>query len=270
VKELRKRLIVTTSWDDNSYENAALAKLLDKYGVRGTFYICSNKDKNRNNLKQKRIRDMVMEIAKSNHEIGSQTVNHEDLTKCKEPEREVRNSKFELERLTGTKVISFAYPFGAYRKRNDRTFQGKIENLIEKTGYECARSCEYVGTTGPGNPYEFGISVAAVNRWSLKQIRGEVLDVARSKYNSRIGLVWVFIYLGTFFDWELRAKLLFCLATKTGEVWHLMGHPWEIGAHGEWKKLARVLKYISRKKGVYYLTNGEAIRRLSTGTHTPH
>jgi len=236
-----KRIVVTTSWDDNSYENPKVAKLLDEFGMIGTFYINSCTDNFGRNLNQKHIEKMVLELANSNHEIGSHTMSHAILTKCKNPREEIEESKHQLEKLTRREVICFCYPNGAY---ND-----DIKDLVEDAGYVCARTCEYAGTGLPKDPYEWGITLHASN--------GSPLTTFKIWRRSRISLK-------SLIDWEVRGKLLFDLILDKGGIWHLWGHAWEIELHKDWDKLARILRYVSGRKEVLYVENGKIFRNRLT------
>lgn len=217
-----------------------MIRLLDRFGLVGTFYINSKTDNVGRTLIQKRIREMVFEVANSGHEVGSHTVNHVILTKCKDPREEIERSKFELENLTGRKVTSFCYPNGAY--------DDGIKNIVRETGYLSARTCKYMGTGLPKDPYEFGITLHASNgspRTTLK-----ILLQSGIPFRS----LW---------DWEIRAKLLFDLVLEKGGIWHLWGHSWEIELHKDWGKLTRVLQYVSDREEVLYLANGKIFNDLS-------
>jgi peptidoglycan/xylan/chitin deacetylase (PgdA/CDA1 family) len=232
-----KRIVVTTSWDDNSYENQKVAKLLDEFGMIGTFYVNSYTDNFGRNLNQKHIKEMVLELANSNHEIGSHTVSHAILTKCENPREEIEESKHQLEKLTQREVICFCYPNGAY---NDG-----IKELVKDAGYMCARTCEYGGGGLPKDPYEWGITLHASNgspRTTFKIWRQSGIPFK------------------SLMDWEVRAKLLFDLILNKGGIWHLWGHAWEIELHKDWEKLTRILRYVSGRKEVLYVENGKIFR----------
>jgi len=207
------------------------------FRVRGTFYINSNADDMGRNLNQKQIKEMVLEVGNSNHEVGSHTANHVVLTKCGNIHEEIEKSKHELEKLTERDVISFCYPYGVY---NDN-----IKELVKEAGYLCARIGEYTGTSLPKDPYEWGITLHASNRSPRT-----TLKIWRQSKISLKSLV----------DWEIRAKLLFDLVLEKGGIWHLWGHSWEIELHKDWDKLARVLQYVSNREGILYLENGKIFK----------
>src|SRR4030042_185491 len=107
----KKRLIVTTSWDDGTITDIRLAGLLEKYGIRGTFYIAESWPPNP--LSKKDI--IALDIR---FEIGAHSMTQPDLTKISQAEarREIEDSKTYLEDLLGHKVSMFCYPRGKYNE----------------------------------------------------------------------------------------------------------------------------------------------------------
>jgi len=228
------KLIVTTSWDDGSILDLKLAELLRKYNLKGTFYI--PKAYLREALPEKEIAEIDREF-----EIGAHTLSHVDLTTTS-PEKvreEVAGSKEYLENLLGHSISMFCYPMGRYSK--------DIKRVIHNAGFIAARTCDYKGFDLPEDPYEWGITLHASN--------GSPLKILRTWLKSGISAK-------SLFDWEIRVKLLFNLALKEGGIFHLWGHSWEIEEHYEWPKLERVLEYISGRKDVHYLNNGEIFERI--------
>lgn len=245
VEDLSKKIIVTTSWDDVSYENLKMIRLLDEFKVFGTFYINLKTDNTDRNLSQAQVKEIVIEVTDSGHEVGSHTVSHATLTKCKNPREEIERSKYELEKLTGEKLVSFCYPNGAYDDR--------IKSIVRETGYLCARTCGYKGIGFPEDPYEWGITLHASN--------GSPLTTFKIWRES--GISWK-----SLLDWEIRAKFLFDLVLEKGGLWHLWGHSWEIESNKDWSKLARVLQYVANKEGVLYWPNGKIFEDLLLNEET--
>lgn len=81
--------------------------------------------------------DEVRELQKAGIEFGSHTVNHPELVSLAwgEVEKEVRDSKAEIEQQLGIRVTSFAYPYAFPRAR--RFFVSRLGRLLRETGYEC-------------------------------------------------------------------------------------------------------------------------------------
>ena len=95
---MKKQIIVTTSWDDGHKLDLKLAKLLKKYGIRGTFYISP---KNREFREEDLLSDEEIIKLDRDFEIGAHTMTHPRLTKISEREafNEIIDSKKYLENL---------------------------------------------------------------------------------------------------------------------------------------------------------------------------
>jgi peptidoglycan/xylan/chitin deacetylase (PgdA/CDA1 family) len=78
----------------------------------------------------------VRELHKAGMEFGSHTVNHPKLVELSwaEIERELRESKAELERQLGEAVTTFAYPYAFPEHR--REFVDRFKEVLKSSGYE--------------------------------------------------------------------------------------------------------------------------------------
>src|SRR3989338_2072761 len=105
------KFIITTSWDDGDALDVKLAQLLDRYNVKGTFYITRKYRETR--LSENDIRDLS-----SRHEIGAHTLTHPNLRALSREAKkgEIQGSKEWLEQIIGKNVEMFCYPFGFYDK----------------------------------------------------------------------------------------------------------------------------------------------------------
>ena len=227
-------LIVTTSWDDGSKFDLRVAELMGQYGIKGTFYIPKSY------LNNSLLREEVIALDKK-FEIGSHTLNHVDLTRVSlsEAKKEIKCSKDYLEDILGHSIYMFCYPKGRYNR--------DIKKIVRDAKFIAARTTNPGDFAPPGDPYEWQITLDASN------------GSPRLSFN-----IWRHsrIAVGSLFDWELRAKLLFDLALKNGGVYHLWGHPAGYEERHQWAKLECTLDYISKKEGVRYLTNGEIFRSV--------
>jgi len=116
--------------------------LLKKYNMRATVYLIYSFLDKPNYLSK----NDVQEILSSNLvEIGSHTMTHQNLTKTKEAQKEIEVSKKEIESLTSTPVVSFAYPFGAHDK--------KSEDFVKGAGYTNSVTVQEELVTAQSNPF---------------------------------------------------------------------------------------------------------------------
>jgi peptidoglycan/xylan/chitin deacetylase (PgdA/CDA1 family) len=101
---------------------------MKKYGVSGTFFIISNKVDSSEYMNQDQLKGLIL----AGNEIGSHSVSHPSLEKYNGQalEKELTKSKEDLEKITGSKIISFCYPAGKY---NDDTVKA-----VKDAGYKYA------------------------------------------------------------------------------------------------------------------------------------
>lgn len=132
-------------WLDN------VCPVLKKLGMSATFFVSSGlvglseegeRDFSRNKLKSDRQSTGILtaqelrKIAAEGFAIGGHTYNHVNLAELdniNELRSEIKKDKDELERLTGTKVEYFAYPFGFYRNVHIDLMQ-----VLQEFGYRGA------------------------------------------------------------------------------------------------------------------------------------
>ena len=89
----------------------------------------------------------IKELADNNIEIGSHTLSHPDLSKLTDAKAatEINQSKDDIEKITGKKIISFCYPSGEF---NDGTVK-----LVKEAGYSFATTTK-IGIGEFKNPLE--------------------------------------------------------------------------------------------------------------------
>ncbi len=125
-KNFPEKAVILT-FDDgyiSHYENAY--KLLDQYGMKGVFYIISDKPDNDPNYARW---EQILEMSKNGQEIASHTVSHPNLVGLSEEniKYELQKSKEIIEAKIGKPVISLCYPAGKY---DDRVVEIAKENYL--------------------------------------------------------------------------------------------------------------------------------------------
>ncbi len=236
---------ITTSWDDGSRLDLRLADLLDRYGVKGTFYVARNYMADR--MSEPEIRELGQR-----HEIGSHTVNHPVLTEIDPTtlHNELADSRAWLESVLGTQVTSFCYPRGKYN--------AEVRNCVEQVGYEMARTVErYTFDQGTDplavpttiNVYPFPLRPSAYLRPRFDPIK-EIFP-----HLPRLGLP-----LTALKRWSTLAIALLDRAASLGGVFHLWGHSHELDRYGMWEELETVLKATTRYPQAHHITNTGLVR----------
>lgn len=241
-------LNVTTSWDDGDVLDMKLAALLDKYDIRGTFYI--NKKYRKEHLSETEIKTLSVV-----HEIGAHTLTHPDLSSIalEEKIKETGDSKKWLEELLGKEVPMFCYPFGRYDQESVAAvrhagFRGARTTLLGSI--QNPQDVFVMPTTFQVYPMPFRKTGANTYWWS------KLLE----PYSERSGALRALgVSLPAFRSFEALACATFDIALERGEVFHLWGHSWEIEKYDMWDSLERVLRYISKRPDCTYVTNGELL-----------
>ncbi len=234
----KPRLIVTTSWDDNSGLNLKLASLLSKYEIPGTFYICATNDDQGRTLEE----SGYEEISRMGFEIGSHGSTHCDLRRARNLPYELSTSKAKLGSLLGREITCFCYPKNLYDNR--------VSNAVKRAGYSYARSAHCSIPSVPTDPFRCPVTLHASNRSPLQA--GKLILMLRSHPLDIL-------------DWRRRALSAFYRMLKSGGIWHLYGHSWEIERHGYWSSLREVLSEISHRKDALYMSNSNAWRSYIMG-----
>ncbi len=229
--------VITTSWDDGHPLDLRLAELLSKYGLPGTFYAPLRSQ--RETMSAAQIRELS-----GSFEIGGHTVSHVDLNSVplQTGKDEIAGCKQELEAITGRACESFCFPLGHYR----------AEHLAEvkRCGFTLARTVELMSfdfprkaagiAVVPTTVQAYASGQGAVMRNGLKRLNaGNLLRALRCRRD----------------DWSMTADRLLDEFWKTGGVFHLWGHSWEIEESGDWQRLESVFSRISEFRSQAVLLN---------------
>lgn len=230
-----KPVIVTTSWDDGHKLDIKLAALLRRYGIKATFYICPE-DREfpaADLLSPEEVRELAVDF-----EIGAHTLTHPHLDRLDETaaRREICDSKDRLERILGTPLSSFCYPYGDYNEETKR--------LVREAGFKSARSVRRF-VTRSGDPLAAGTSVD-----TFDHRRDGMMSVLRLSGNRPWRVPWLR-------RWDNLAKIMFVQARDRRGVFHLWGHSHEIEAHNDWQRLEAFLAWLKEQENVTFVCNGD-------------
>ena len=232
---MKPKVIVTTSWDDGHILDLKLAKLLVRHNLAATFYVSpeDREFKPSDRLTSEQVRKLSTQF-----EIGAHTLTHPRLPKIDDAAatREIANSKTTLESMIGQKVTTFCYPGGAYNQTHVR--------MAQDAGYTYARTVDRFSYQVGDNRLAAPTTVHAYRHWS---------DLPRIAAIAGYNPVKTLRYL---LNWDLLAIAMFDRVSKTGGVFHLWGHSWEIDANNDWSRLEHVMRHVSGRQNVSYLVNG--------------
>ncbi len=245
-------IYVTTSWDDGHVLDLKVAELLEKYKLRGTFYISRNHPQKKSNLA-----DSEIAAFSKRQEIGAHTINHPDLLKIPlaEAEQEIRESKKWLENILNAKIEMFCYPFGSYNE--------KITELVRQAGFKGARTTREFSIGAPDNFYEMDATLHVYPFPFRKTDAGHYYwgRLLQPYLQNREGIRKLHIPLFRLRNWESLSRAIFDIAIKNGTIFHLLGHSWEVEKYQMWRELENFFAYISGRENCLYLTNGEIMNK---------
>lgn len=241
------KIFITTSWDDGDVLDIKLASLLDKYGVKGTFYIAPNQ--------KNRLSDDEIAAISRRHEIGAHTMDHPLLTKVSREaaEKQIADSKDYLEKITGKKVEMFAYPAGDYN--------ASVIDIVKSCGFIGARTVRDWSWGLPKNAFETPTSLHIYPnplRPGATSIRARLAPL----FHNFPKIIRYRLRPMAIFSWRNLALAMFNKTCADGNVFHLWGHSWEIEKYGMWNDLENFLKYISHRENCVYLTNGNLLSKI--------
>jgi peptidoglycan-N-acetylglucosamine deacetylase len=111
-----RAVALTTDWDDGTEHDRRLIAVLNRYGLKGSFNLCSGKlglNAQQSGWKAYVRADEVAALH-AGHEVCSHTVNHPRLWSLPADQArwEMLEDRRRLEALTGTPVRGFVVPFG--------------------------------------------------------------------------------------------------------------------------------------------------------------
>lgn len=222
---------ITFSYDDGVTQDIRLIELLNKYNLKCTFNLNSERLGKKGMLMREGLRishykvhaEDVREIY-DGHEIAVHTLTHPSLPKCDDAEviRQVEQDRLNLSELAGYEVVGMAYPGGGVN--NDE----RVAKIIkENTGI---KYCRTITTTGSfelqDNLYRFNPTSFHLDFDKLMKLGQKFLD----------------------------------LKTDEKKIFYIWGHSYEMDyAPDYWIKLEEFFKLISGKNDVFYGTNKEVL-----------
>ena len=111
VKTDGKQIAITFDAAWGTDKTAALLDILDKYNVKATFFVTG--------MWAKKNADVLAEISRRGHEIGSHGYTHKDLTTLPEAEviDELTKTADVIEKVTGKRPTIFRAPYGAWNAK---------------------------------------------------------------------------------------------------------------------------------------------------------
>lgn len=235
-----KDFMFCTSWDDGNAADLRVAEMLDGFGLKGSFFIPMRFEKR--TLTDHQITDLS-----ENHEIGSHSTTHPDLTKLSGNALadELSYPLVTLSTLSRRSVRSLAYPFGAYNL--------EVAETARKVGYSWARTT-YASLLSP-----FSIGTGACDpmmmhptdhlfhqSFSPMYAAKQLLRLPKTDLLRRGGI-----------------EALVSLVEERGRFLHLWGHSWAIEGNKQWERLKAVFELIAKNTSAKPVTFAELVERTT-------
>lgn len=212
------------SYDDGRTADRQLVRLMNKYGLIGTFHLNSNKLGTSGYLTKEEIKLLF-----KGHEVSVHSANHPNLTTLSKIDvvYEVVEDRKELERLVGYPVRGMAYPFG-----NNNAL---VIDAIKGLGIEYARTVD--------DTYGFKIPEIFL-QWhpTIHQFAKAYFEEGKPE-NDKKELAHFYQVVNDFISTKQIALL---------DVW---GHSWEMGANqSKWDETEKFFQLVANNTAIHYTT----------------
>lgn len=211
---------ITLSFDDGRDFDRKMVEILNKYGIKCTFNLNSNRiEDSERHVNADEIKELYL-----GHEVASHTCSHPHLQYLDSSGivSEIINDRRKLEDIVGAPVRGFAYPYGLT----------ETEGMID-----CIRSCgiKYARTTVSTGGFELPLDLLRLKP-TCHQSDGRLYELIER----------FFAPDDTAHPWRIKPQLFY--------IW---GHSYEY--ENAWEKLEDMCRAISGREDVWYATNIEII-----------
>ena len=216
--------VLILSFDDGNIADRHLVKLMNEYGLVGTFHLNSNKLGTKDYLTKEEVKNLY-----KGHEVSGHTANHPNLPDLSKLDviDEVLEDRKELERLVTYPVRGMSYPFG-----NTNDF---VIKTISGLGIEYARTV--------GDTYDFNLPTDFLQWQPSIHLFGKTNYIPNDTANDKRELTQFYQLTNDF----LKANSL--------ALFYVWEHSWEYeGPGNKWAEVERFFKMISKNPDIYYTT----------------
>jgi peptidoglycan-N-acetylglucosamine deacetylase len=219
---------VTTSWDDGHPLDLRVAELLNKYALRGTFYVPMRAENQTMTVPQ--LRELSTRF-----EVGAHTLAHTVLTSVGPAVawEEIAGGRLWLQETLGGACTMFCPPRGK--------FAAKHIGMVQRAGFLGLRTVGLLSLEFPRVVQ--GVAVMATTCQAFPHSATAYFKNAlkRRKYTA----LWEYVRSGCPVEWDIIARQLLERAALSGGIFHLWGHSWELEESGQWQRLEEVLRLLS-------------------------
>ena len=243
---------ITTSWDDGYPLDTRLAELLDRYRIPGTFYVPIRSQLPV--LEPKQIRDLARGF-----EIGGHTVNHLrlDAVSAECARNEIFQCKQALEEITGRPCTMFCPPGGRFRESH--------LSDIREAGYVGLRTVELMSVEYPVQRGGLAILPTTLQLYQHDAAAYFKNAVKRGRW----GNLQTYLRHARGADLLPAAESMLQSLLRSGGVFHLWGHSWEIEHSRLWGVLEQILKHLDSYRDRCRFVSNAALCSNVNGSEGP-
>lgn len=223
--------LLTFSFDDGNEDDVRLVRIMNHYGLKGTFNLNSGSLTRTANWKYAGVKDVrhlnyyEYPDLYEGHEIACHSYTHPRLEELDRGtlENQIRLDKTILEHLYGGKIRGMAYPFGTYNQA--------VIDVLKENGIEYSRTIKAThGFELPESPLTWDPTC---------HFRDEDIHRLASEF--------------------LQSK------DKTDMLFYIWGHSYELVTEKDWQEFEEFCACISGHSDIYYCTNVEALDYMIGG-----
>jgi len=232
--------LITTSWDDGHVADFRIADLLEKYNLKGTFYIPAH------NIEHKVMGEKDVLKLSERFEIGGHTINHTTINSesIELFKNEIEGCYLWLGNLTGKNPNSFCFPRGVFN-------QAAIDYTLQ-CGFKIIRTTELLN---PSINTHSKVIPTTLQVYRHSEFTYMKHLMKRFKFRSLL------LYLKSKPSADLKQITSYYLdyIEQNGGCFHLWGHSWEIEENDLWDELEQLFKLLSNVSGVEYVSNEDLL-----------
>lgn len=234
--------VFTCSIDDGHPSDMKTAELLEKHGLKGTFFIPIKNCEGDAVLDASEIRELAHRF-----EIGSHTHDHCYLKNVDiwQAYHQIYDGKKQLEDMLGAAVNGFCYPGGRYRRRD-------VE-LVRACGFGYARTTMNLCFDAGDRPYEMPTTLQFYPHDRAVYLRNFAGSGNRLRRLNGLRLAMLYP------NWIQRLYAMFDHACRNGGTFHLWGHSKQIDELKAWHDIDAFFRYVAQRIPSHDCLNNEQL-----------
>lgn len=227
-----KNKALILSYDDGRLEDRQLVQLMNKYGLKGTFHLNSNKLGTAGYLTSAEVKQLF-----TGHEVSVHSANHPPLTRLSKLDMvyEVVEDRKALEQLVDYPVRGMAYPFGNH--------SDIVVDALKGLGIEYARTVD--------DTYAFNIPENYL-KWhpTVHQFAKAFWDPKNPENDKK--------------EMTRFYKLIYdFISTKELALFDLWGHSWEMSNDKvKWDETEKTFQLLANHSNIHYTTHIDLVDYL--------